>query len=498
MSSGDALRGSLEELAAHLESFDFRLPGPRRNRCERSRSELVRSIREYLLPRLLDPDAPVVAVIVGPTGSGKSVMLNSLAAELASTPGALRPTTRAPVVWTSRRNLRRYESGFLAGFAGRGDLKIVAGSDPLTEQLTLIDAPDFESVYPDSRQVGEEVLAVADLCIFVASALRYADAAAWEFLQQVRQRGLPILFVLNRLGPDPEERKLILEDFAALLKDRDLLLEADPSLIFDVSEQVVYPRRGGLHAEAVVGIRQELALISDPDLRRQVVRQSTEGAVADVIERVAHTAREVESDRAVIRALRLIVEAAYAAELEASQRLVASSTLVKVVERHDREGVARELAAALSRRAGIAAQAAAAGWDRTEEGRALLSADESLWRHGSGTHDLATHEAEMWIDGIEASLAKSIARAGSRRKAAARLAAGVLNGTVSDRRFDPNDSPQWREAQQTLAEVVAAVLAVDADRFLGLANGSDYPTGLAEQLRTTAEVVTARAGDFYQ
>lgn len=499
MSSADALRGSLEDLAAQLESFDFRLPGPSRDSRERARAELVRSIREYLLPRLLDPDAPVVAVIVGPTGSGKSVMLNSLAAELASPPGALRPTTRAPVVWTSRRNLRRYESGFLAGLAGRSDLRIIAGADPLTEQLTLIDAPDFESVYPDSRQVGEEVLAVADLCIFVASALRYADAAAWEFLQQVRQRGLPILFVLNRLGSDPESRKAIMSDFAQLLKERDLLLEADPSLIFDVSEQVVYPRRGGLHADAVSGIRRELALISDPNLRRQVVRQSTEGAVADVIERVGNVAREIEADHAAIRTLRTLVDEAYATELGATQALAAEGALVEATGRLEKEVIAQEVAAALSRRAGIAAQAAAAAWDRTAEGSALLAVTESLWRHGPETHELAVGECEAWIDGVEQSLVGTIGRAGARRRAAATSAVTVLNGAgePGSSRTEPNPRAV-HAAGQGLTEVIAAVFAFDADRFVALAEGAGYPTGLAERLRAIARDVTERAGEFYQ
>ena len=109
MTAADALRSSLEDLSAALESFQFRVLGPDQEARERSRTELVRSIREYLLPRLEDPEAPVVAVLVGPTGSGKSIILNSLAGQKASEPGALRPTTRSPVVWANRRHVRRYQ-----------------------------------------------------------------------------------------------------------------------------------------------------------------------------------------------------------------------------------------------------------------------------------------------------------------------------------------------------------------------------------------------------
>ena len=501
MTAADALRDSLGELAGALEGFEFRLPGPDQGPREQSRTELVRSIREYLLPRLRDPDAPVVAVVVGPTGSGKSVLLNSLAGQVASEPGALRPTTRSPVVWAHRSNSRRYQSGFLAGL-GSSDLKLVLGDDPLTKQLTVIDAPDFESVYSDSREVGEQVLAIADLCIFVASALRYVDAAAWEFLDQVRQRGLPILFVLNRLGADPETRKTILNDFAVMLKNRGLLLEADPALIFDISEQVLYPRRGGLHADAVASIRRELSLISDPALRREVVRQSTEGALAEAIIKVERLADAVEEDRAIVKALQKMVNEAYAAELIECNNLIRDGGLVAMAGGEYREVVVRELAAALSRRAGIASRDASTQWDGVDEGKALLETAPTLWRHAPDTPDHSTREAETWVESLEADLAGSVRRPRLRRKAAAQLAAQALGAPA-----DPSGG-KWQEAlgdenlrseaRERLEGHVANVLASDADRFRALTSQVNQPTGLAEMVRQLAVLVSQRAGEFYQ
>ena len=501
MTAADALRDSLEELAGALEGFEFRLPGPDQGPRERARAELVRSIREYLLPRLQDPEAPVVAVVVGPTGSGKSVLLNSLAGQIASEPGALRPTTRSPVVWAHRSNSGRYQSGFLAGLGSR-DVKLVLGEDPLTKQLTVIDAPDFESVYLDSREVGEQVLAVADLCIFIASALRYADAAAWEFLDQVRQRGLPILFVLNRLGTDPEARKVILNHFAAMLKTRDLLLEADASLIFDVSEQVVYPRRGGLHADAVAGIRRELSLISDPTLRREVVRQSTEGALAEAIDKVGRIADAVQEDRAVVETLQTMADRAYAAELTECNQLIQDGGLVVMAGGEDRPVVVRELAAAFSRRAGIASRDAATLWDGLAEGQALLQLAPTLWRHGPDTPELATREAEAWMESLEANLIGSVRGGRKRRVAAGQLAAQVLGApeVASGTRWQAllGDEGLKSAARQRLEAHLANVLASDADRFLALTSRVNQPTGLAETVRGLAVEVSARAGEFYE
>ena len=51
-----------------------------------------------MLPRLRRLDAPLLAVVGGPTGAGKSTLVNTLVRQRISAAGVLRPTTRSAVL----------------------------------------------------------------------------------------------------------------------------------------------------------------------------------------------------------------------------------------------------------------------------------------------------------------------------------------------------------------------------------------------------------------
>ena len=59
---------------------------------------VVNQLDDYVLPRLANLDAPLLAVIGGSTGSGKSTLVNAVLRERVSNPGVIRPTTRQPVL----------------------------------------------------------------------------------------------------------------------------------------------------------------------------------------------------------------------------------------------------------------------------------------------------------------------------------------------------------------------------------------------------------------
>jgi hypothetical protein len=78
-------------------SLPFDLPW-RRRRGERDAASCCASSTTTSCPRLASLDAPLLAVVGGSTGSGKSTLVNSLVGSVVSAPGVLRPTTRSPVL----------------------------------------------------------------------------------------------------------------------------------------------------------------------------------------------------------------------------------------------------------------------------------------------------------------------------------------------------------------------------------------------------------------
>ena len=94
----EALIEVTEKLRAEIAraSLPFDLAGAAEVRQEREL--LLHRLDGYVLPRLRRMDAPLLVVIGGSTGAGKSTLTNSLVGVPVSPAGVLRPTTRSPVL----------------------------------------------------------------------------------------------------------------------------------------------------------------------------------------------------------------------------------------------------------------------------------------------------------------------------------------------------------------------------------------------------------------
>jgi|FLYL01.1.fsa_nt_gi energy-coupling factor transporter ATP-binding protein EcfA2 len=245
------LRATLGLLAADLEQLRLRLAP---EEAVGLRDRALDDIRAHLLPRLDDPDLPLVVALVGPTGAGKSTLLNSLAGHRVSAASVIRPTTDRPVVWSSKevRELGEW----------------VRSDVPLAEHLAVVDTPDIDSVVTRHRAAARRVLTRADVAIYVTTPLRYADAASRELLEWAARR-LPVLVVVNRVGKDTVGVPIEVGRAARSLGGRPLtVLEQHP----------VEP--GRLHPEGVAHLQDAL---KDLAARRDEIRSRA----------MAGTAREV-------------------------------------------------------------------------------------------------------------------------------------------------------------------------------------------------------------
>jgi hypothetical protein len=327
--SGAAVPEQLEELRAALSQLELELDVAGAREARRERDELIAQIGDYLLPRLRQMDAPLLMVVGGSTGAGKSTLVNSLVGSVVSPAGVLRPTTRAPVLATNPADVRWFADDrilpglprTIGGAASAGGLAIVT-TTALPAGLALLDSPDIDSVLAENRQLAAQLLAAADAWLFVTTAARYADAVPWEYLRSARDRGTALSIVLNRVPPDAEDevtRHLREMLDAHGLAIAQLLVVPEARLEDDL-----------LPADALHPVRQWLdSLARDARARAALVRRTLDGALASLPLRVETVGSAAAEQLAAADDLRSAVDDAYAQALEDVTDALRSGSLLR-------------------------------------------------------------------------------------------------------------------------------------------------------------------------
>ncbi|MDO5066583.1 MAG: ABC transporter [Propionibacteriaceae bacterium] len=238
---------------------------------------LRHQVEDYLLPRAQRLDAPLLAVVGGSTGAGKSTLVNTLLGSVVTRSGVRRPTTTSPTLICHPLDRDWFRTGPVLPGLVRSDepvadsraLQIVA-TEQLPAGLALLDAPDIDSVDDENRRLSRQLLGAADLWVFVTTAARYADAVAWDLLQQAAERDAVVSVVLNRCPPEATHE--LTSHLDQMLLDRGLKAQH----VFTVPEQEE-PASGMLPPDLVAPLRQWLGHLTAGRGRRHAVAVQTLG-----------------------------------------------------------------------------------------------------------------------------------------------------------------------------------------------------------------------------
>ncbi|OLT15360.1 ABC transporter [Serinicoccus sp. CNJ-927] len=321
----ERLRSGAGEVALPLD-----LDGAQEART--ARRELEQQLDDYVLPRLRSLDAPLLAVVGGSTGAGKSTLVNTVVGEEVSRAGILRPTTKASVLVHHPDDARWFtDTRVLPGLARvRGDaaevedpgaVRLVA-ADALPAGLALLDAPDIDSVVEANRQLSKQLLSAADLWLFVTTASRYADAVPWGLLREASERGTSVAIVLNRVPPEAMEQVRV--HLATMLREQGL----GQSPIFTVPE--VDLDDGAIPGKQSERLRGWLhSLASDARARSVVIRRTLAGTLGSLGARAQALATAGRHQVEALGALQQAPEQAYRDALESVGEGVQDGSLLR-------------------------------------------------------------------------------------------------------------------------------------------------------------------------
>ncbi|WP_218566219.1 ABC transporter [Vallicoccus soli] len=557
----DPLEQALRGLREALGAVRLPLAVPGAEAALALRRELADQLDDYVLPRLARLDAPLLVVVGGSTGAGKSTLVNALVRADVTRPGVLRPTTREPVLVHHPDDAPWFAPGrLLPGLARTtgatgdpGSLQLVP-TPAAPRGLALLDAPDVDSVVAENRRLAGQLLAAADLWLFLTTAARYADAVPWALLREAAARSAVVAVVLDRVPPEAATE--VRAHLAGMLREEGLgraplFVVPEGGLASGrLPEDAVAPLRGWLHG-----------LAADAPARAAVARATLDGVLRSYGRRAAPLVEALAAQEATGRDLGAAAAGAYADAVRAVddavrdgsllrgevlarwQDVVGTGDLLRGLQRrvgHLRDRVTaaatgrpapeERLAEALESgvealvlaQAASAAERAAGAWRRDPAGRALLAAAPGLDRPSPDLAERTARAVRDW----QGAVLDLVRREGADRRRTARAVAYGVNGValavmvlvlasvgpltggevavaggasaLSQKLLEALLGDQAvrslaARAREDLEERVAALLGQERERYDALLAQEGPPTS-AEALRAALHAVAARTG----
>ncbi len=314
-----ALLGALSKLLTETAAAPLRLEVEGVDEVRATQAAIVDQLSDYVLPRLVQLDAPVVVVVGGSTGAGKSTLVNSLVGERVTESGVLRPTTRSPVLVHNPGDAEWFGGDRMLPDLKRADeypndvsaLQVVP-SNGAPKGLAILDAPDIDSIDAGNRKLATQLLAAADLWLFVTSAARYADQVPWDYLRHAAERSTSLAVVLDRTSQEAVVE--VRGHLARMMTSRGL----SDSPLFTVPESAT-DHEGLLTRDVVMPVLSWLRdIAADPRTRWTVMKRTLDGAIRHAVYRSHDIADALE------------VQAAAAGDLYGSAADVYDKTLTSI------------------------------------------------------------------------------------------------------------------------------------------------------------------------
>lgn len=528
------LLDALSALRDRVDAARFPFPLPGAARARRTRQELLAQLNDYLVPRLKAPEAPLLAVVGGSTGAGKSTLVNSLVGRRVSASGVLRPTTRTPVLvchpedrawfadprvlpgltraWAVRQRSRADEDGPDRGEPERAELRLET-DESLPRGLALLDAPDIDSLVTRNRELAAELICAADIWILVTTSSRYADALPWHLLRTAKEYDVTLATVLDRVPHQIADD--VSRHYAALLTKAGL---GDVPR-FTIPELPESAGGGGLLPQTTVtALRAWLThCAEDPAARQHAARRTALGALDSLRRRMpALAAASAAQHAAALRLARGVDDGYEQAAVRIDAAIAAGAPLAGEALVHWQgypasgpdalqHALAEELAALLRTETDAADERVVETWQRDRAGAALLDEptarpdrdrvavaariDKGVRRWRRGLTDLAYAEVRATRDAdrpladpedVAALLATGLL-GGRRGRAAGERLADTIGAQAALRLRDA--------ARDLLDDAVVALLHGERDRRLAPVDGYDVTAGQQSALIAALSVL---------
>lgn len=190
--TANATISNIRAWAAELQQYGLIDAGPYDN--------LMQALTEAEQGGLGRAQSPLLTVLLfGPSGVGKSQLLNALAGEVIAQSHYERPTTRIPTVYAHADvDLDRlFEYGTELGEMGQQTHNVVRHTREALRNVVVIDAPDIDSYQRQHRERVMALLPMMDVVLYVVTAQTYLNDLGWQTVLKERGRRA-FAFVINK------------------------------------------------------------------------------------------------------------------------------------------------------------------------------------------------------------------------------------------------------------------------------------------------------------